>query len=156
MRRLPPRRTRTDTLVSYTTLFLSGAKARRGGWAGLVRGAVIFAAGAACCAAAPTMPSLLAGRFGQGVGAGLLAALSYTFVRMVFPESLWPRIFAMIAAVWGVAALAGPALGGVLTQTVGWRAAFLSMVVPAFVLVVLAWTVFPREDRKSTRLNSSH
>jgi MFS family permease len=114
------------------------AKARLGLRRALGGGALLFMAGSVVAALAPRMLVLLAGRFGQGMGAGLVAALCYGLVRSAFPEVLWARGFALIAAVWGIAAMAGPALGGVLTELVGWRYAFAALLVPGLLVVLLA------------------
>jgi MFS family permease len=114
------------------------AKARLGLRRALGGGALVFMAGSLTCALAPRMTLLLAGRFGQGMGAGLVAALCYGLVRSAFPEALWARGFALIAAVWGIAAMAGPALGGVLTELVGWRFAFAALLVPGLLAALLA------------------
>src|SRR5215472_14282918 len=60
-------------------------------------GAVIYAAGAALCACAPSIGFVIAGRFVQGLGGGLLAALAYVLVRNAFPQALWPRVFGLLA-----------------------------------------------------------
>src|ERR1700680_2266522 len=49
-------------------------------------GAVIYAAGAVLCALAPSIGMVIAGRFVQGLGGGLISALAYILVRNVFPE----------------------------------------------------------------------
>jgi MFS family permease len=54
-------------------------------------GAVIYAIGAVLCALAPSIGLVIAGRFVQGLGGGLLSALAFVLVRNVFPEDLWPR-----------------------------------------------------------------
>ncbi|MEM7023921.1 MAG: MFS transporter, partial [Pseudomonadota bacterium] len=74
-------------------------------------GPMIFALGGLVCAAAPVIGVLLAGRLLQGLGAGLALALSYACIRILFPERQWPRMFALISAVWAVAALSGPLVG---------------------------------------------
>ena len=71
----------------------------------------MFAVGGLVCAAAPTMAVLLAGRLLQGLGAGLALALSYACIRILFPERQWSRLFALISAVWAIAAMAGPLVG---------------------------------------------
>jgi MFS family permease len=114
------------------------AKARLGLRRALGGGALLFMSGSLLCALAPRMPVLLAGRFGQGMGAGLVAALCYGLVRSAFPEALWARGFALITAVWGIAAMAGPALGGVLTELVGWRFAFAALLLPGLLVMLLA------------------
>jgi MFS family permease len=90
---------------------------------------LVFAAGTLICAAAPAFPVLLAGRFVQGVGGGLLYALAYSIIRLVYPEALWPRAIGLISVMWGVSTLVGPAVGGVFAELGAWRAAFWSLVV---------------------------
>jgi hypothetical protein len=116
--------------------------------------ALAFAAGAGACAAAPSMLLLVAGRAVQGLGGGMLIAAGHSFVREVFPEPLWPRMLATISVVWGVAALGGPALGGVLAGRGLWRAAFWAMAPFAAVAAALTWrilgTAAPREARATS------
>jgi MFS family permease len=98
----------------------------------------VFALGTALCALAPSMPALLAGRLVQGLGAGLLSALSFTMIRLMFTEPLWPRALSVVSAMWGVATLLGPAVGGVFAQYDAWRAAFWTLlaITPLFALLV--------------------
>ncbi|MEJ1163732.1 MFS transporter [Variovorax sp. CCNWLW186] len=86
-----------------------------------------FTAGSIGCALAPTMPWLLAGRTVQGVGGGLLAALSYGLIQLVFAPRLWSRAVALVSGMWGVATLCGPAVGGLFAQAGHWRWAFWSL-----------------------------
>ncbi|MDR3083800.1 MAG: MFS transporter, partial [Streptomyces sp.] len=67
--------------------------------------ALLRAAGTTACALAPNMLVLLAGRLVQGLGGGLLFALSYAIVRISLHEALWPRAMALVSAMWGVATL---------------------------------------------------
>lgn len=86
-----------------------------------------FSAGTILCAAAPTMPWMLAGRTLQGFGGGILLSLSYALIRIVFVPSLWSRAMGLISGMWGVATLCGPALGGIFAQFGHWRWAFWSL-----------------------------
>ncbi len=104
----------------------------------------LFALGCLGCATAPTMPVLLVGRFVQGLGAGTLSALSFTQVRSLFPERLWPRALAVISAAWGIATLLGPAVGGVFAQYHAWRAAFWTLLAVSPVLALLVEVALPR------------
>ena len=67
------------------------------GWIGpgrtFLAGALIFCAGSLMCAVAPSMGVVIGGRFVQGLGGGLLSAMSYVLVRQVFPQAVWPRAF---------------------------------------------------------------
>ncbi|MFJ2994024.1 MFS transporter [Pandoraea sp. NPDC087047] len=86
-----------------------------------------FSAGTMLCAAAPNMPWMLAGRTLQGFGGGILLALSYALIRIVFAPPLWSRAMGLVSGMWGVATLCGPALGGVFAQFGHWRWAFWSL-----------------------------
>jgi MFS family permease len=98
--------------------------------------ALTLALGTVLCGVAPSMPVLLVGRAIQGLGGGLLFALCYSIVRVALNEELWPRAMALVSAMWGVATLVGPALGGLWSQLHLWRGAFW-MLVP----IVLAFSV---------------
>jgi len=113
--------------------------------------AFVFGLGTVMCALALTMPMMLAGRFIQGLGGGLLVALSYSMIRLVFPESLWPRAMALISGMWGVATLVGPAVGGVFAELGHWRAAFWTMVPVIALFALLAFGVLPERHRGEAR-----
>ncbi|WP_308217654.1 MFS transporter [Paenalcaligenes niemegkensis] len=100
----------------------------------------IFIAGTACCAVAPSMTAMLMGRTVQGLGGGFLLGLSYSAVRIVFEEALWPRAMVLISSMWGVATLIGPTLGGIFAQSGHWRLAFWSVIPVVLLLLVLVWT----------------
>ena len=70
-------------------------------------GAAIFGLGALTCALAPTMGQVVAGRFVQGFGGGLLTAMAYVLVRSTFPASLWARGFALLSGAWSMSILVG-------------------------------------------------
>jgi MFS family permease len=109
-------------------------------------GPAVFTAGALVCAAAPTMAVLLAGRALQGLGAGLALALSYACIRILFPEQVWPRLFALISVVWAVAALSGPLIGAGLIELASWRMAYATMAILGALLGLAAATL-PRGER---------
>src|SRR5476649_488571 len=109
--------------------------------------AAIFIAGAAICTAAPSMPVLLLGRALQGLGGGFLFALSYAMINLLFKESLWPRAMALISAMWGIATLVGPAVGGIFAELHAWRWAFgLLLPVTAF-FCFWVWRLLPKSQR---------
>ncbi|WP_413714964.1 MFS transporter [Serratia ureilytica] len=85
---------------------------------------LFFIAGAGLCALAPSMPVMLIGRTVQGFGGGLIFALSYAMINLVFEQRLWPRAMALISAMWGIATLVGPAVGGIFAELHAWRWAF--------------------------------
>jgi MFS family permease len=115
------------------------------------RGIYIFAAfgfglGSLICGLAPNMEVMLVGRAVQGFGAGLLTAMSYSMIRVMFPPELWGRAFALISSVWGVSTVIGPAIGGIFAAFDAWRLAFFVLVPCAALLGLLALRVIPRSS----------
>lgn len=108
-----------------------------------------FGVGSLICGLAPSMEVMLAGRVVQGFGAGLLTAMSYGMIRVVFPQHLWSRAFALISSVWGVATLVGPAIGGVFATLDAWRWAFLLLAPLSAMLALLAFRALPRSSGES-------
>ncbi|MGO1161095.1 MFS transporter [Brucella pseudogrignonensis] len=107
--------------------------------------AIIFAIGTLACGFAPSMPAMLGGRVVQGLGGGMLLALSYAMIRIVFSERLWPRAIALVSGMWGVATLVGPAVGGIFAELGQWRAAFWSLVPVIAIFAVMAMIVLPKQ-----------
>ncbi|MCC3717408.1 MFS transporter [Rouxiella badensis] len=108
----------------------------------------IFMAGAAICTVAPSMPILLLGRAVQGLGGGFLFAMSYAMVNQVFEEKLWPRAMALISAMWGVATLVGPAVGGIFAELHAWRYAFGLLLPVTLLFALLVWKSLPARQQK--------
>src|SRR5690606_3080281 len=100
----------------------------------------VFALGTTVSALAPTLGRMLAGRTLQGFGGGLLLGLSYSSVRIVFEERLWPKAMALVSSMWGVATLAGPAIGGIFADAGYWRWAFGAVLPVALFLACLVQT----------------
>src|SRR3546814_3232053 len=73
------------------------------------------------------MVLLLIARTVQGLGSGLLLSGAHGLVRDLFPAASWSRAFALISAVWGIAALAGSLIGGVFAAIGEWRLGFIAM-----------------------------
>jgi MFS family permease len=84
----------------------------------------IFLVGSALCGLAQTMPQLIAFRFIQGLGAGGVYPITLTIIGDAFPLSARARLMGLLAAIWGISSLVGPAIGGFLAEQVSWRWVF--------------------------------
>ena len=137
----------TTTLYVVASIVAAAAggllRARLGLRGAALLGPLVFVAGGLVCAAAPSMAVLLAGRLVQGLGAGLALALSYACIRILFAEPQWPRLFALISAVWAIAALAGPLVGAGLIALASWRLAYLTMAGLGLALGLTALATLP-------------
>jgi MFS family permease len=99
----------------------------------LQAGLLSFLGGLLLSGTATTMTQLVAGRFVQGLGSGLLITAVYVVIGEAFPEKLRPPLFAATSSAWVLPSLVGPPVSGLLTQHASWRWVFLGLV--PFVLV---------------------
>ncbi len=90
-----------------------------------VGGIAIFVAASLLCAAAPSFPVFVAGRTLQGLGAAILMPNSLAMLGAAFDAERRNGAIATWAAAGALAGTIGPLLGGVLMDSVGWRAIFL-------------------------------
>jgi len=88
-------------------------------------GLSVFLLGSILCALAWDMPSLIAFRAVQGIGAGAILPITSTIVGDIYTIEERARTQGYLASVWAVAAVAGPALGGVFAMWDFWRGIFL-------------------------------
>ena len=96
------------------------------------------------------MALLVLARAIQGLAGGGLNALGFA-AAAAYPEALRLRMFSLISGVWGVLALGAPLLGGLITDTLGWRWIFL-VNVPLCALVAAARLVEHCHGAASSRV----
>ncbi|WP_431813711.1 MDR family MFS transporter [Kocuria sp. cx-455] len=115
----------------------------------LLAAVVLFIVGSLIGAAAQTMGLLIAARVVQGLGGGGLMILSQAAIADVVPARERGKYMGVMGAVFAVSSVAGPLLGGWLTEGPGWRWAFI-INIPLGVLAFVAVVVFlkiPRSER---------
>jgi DHA2 family methylenomycin A resistance protein-like MFS transporter len=137
-------------VIVYSSLLVAGGVMgdRRGRKGLFMLGVAIFGAGALVAGLAPNVPILLAGRALQGLGPALLVPGSLTIIRAIFTDDRQRNVaIGLWSTASGVALAVGPALGGVLVETGGWRWVFLFNVPLTVALVVLAGWLIPRLPR---------
>jgi MFS transporter, DHA2 family, methylenomycin A resistance protein len=88
-------------------------------------GLALFLLVSAACALAPSAPVLIGARAVQGLGAAAILPTSLAITNRLYPEpSRRARAIGYWAAVGSLALVAGPIVGGLLVDTLGWRAVF--------------------------------
>jgi EmrB/QacA subfamily drug resistance transporter len=114
------------TLVLAVLLMLAGSTADRIGRKRVfLAGLVVFTIGSALCSVAPNLDALIAFRMVQAVGGSMLNPVAMSIITNTFTD---PRERARAIGVWGavvgISMAAGPLVGGLLVESVGWRAIF--------------------------------
>jgi EmrB/QacA subfamily drug resistance transporter len=109
----------------------------------LIASIVIFVGASAAAGAATTMLFLIIARGIQGVGAGMLQATAFTSVGDMFPQperrARWQGI---ITSTFGLASVVGPSLGGIMTDSLGWRSVFyVNVPIGILAIAVLIFTL---------------
>ncbi|WP_269580739.1 MFS transporter [Roseibium sp. Sym1] len=104
---------------------------------------LLLAGGSVLAGLSTSLEGLIAGRALQGFGEGMIIAPCYALIPDLFPQVLVPRVFAMLAGVWAMAAGFGPVSAGLLADLWSWRAAFLINLPLVLLLFILMNTALP-------------
>lgn len=87
----------------------------------MIAGVAIFLGGSALSGLAQTMNQLILFRGVQGLGAGMAQALTFTLVGDIFTPAERARWQGLLASVFALASVIGPAVGGWITDNASWR-----------------------------------
>src|SRR3974390_1683245 len=103
-----------------TTVVFGKLSDLRGRKSVMLAGIAIFLVGSVLCGFAWSMPSLIAFRLIQGVGAGRVQPGAMTIVGDLYPVQERGKIQGWLASVWAVSAIIGPLVGGLIIQYWSW------------------------------------
>jgi EmrB/QacA subfamily drug resistance transporter len=87
----------------------------------MLLGVGLFVAGSLLCGIAWSMPALIVFRLVQGLGAGAIGPIGMTILGDIYSLQERATVQGYLASVWAMAALIGPTLGGVFSDSIGWR-----------------------------------
>ena len=109
--------------LTFAVLLLTGAALgdRFGRRRIFATGIGLFALASAACALADTAEALIAARAAQGAGAALVMPLAMAILSGAFAPQERARALGIFSGVTGCALIIGPAIGGLITESLGWR-----------------------------------
>jgi EmrB/QacA subfamily drug resistance transporter len=141
------------TVVLASLLILSGSTADRLGRRRTFQtGLILFTLGSLLCSVAPGLGWLIAFRMVQAVGGSMLNPVAMSIITNVFTD---PRERARAIGVWGgvvgISLGVGPVVGGLLTETISWRAIFWINVPIGLAALVLAALFVPESKAPRAR-----
>jgi len=108
-------------------------------------GIAIFLLGSVLCGLSWSIPSLIAFRLVQGIGAGAIQPISLTIVGDLYSVQERARIQGWLASVWGISSVAGPLVGGVIIGHASWAWIFW-MNLPIGIIAAAGFALYLRED----------
>jgi len=141
------------TVVVASFLMLAGSTADRFGRRRVFQiGLAVFSLGSLLCSVAPSILILVLCRIVQALGGSMLNPAAMSIITNTFTDGKErARAIGFWAAVTGLSMAAGPLLGGVLTQIVGWRAIFAVNVPIGLAAIALAGRFVPESRAAGTR-----
>ncbi|MDX6349856.1 MAG: hypothetical protein QOF84_4646 [Streptomyces sp.] len=109
--------------LSFAVLLMTGAVLgdRFGRRLVFTTGLALFTAASAACALAPGVGWLIAARAVQGAGAALVMPLAMALLSAVYPPPDRPKALGLFSGLTGLAVVAGPVVGGAVTQGLAWQ-----------------------------------
>ncbi|MGW1705190.1 MFS transporter [Streptomyces sp. NPDC002206] len=141
------------TLVFAGLLLTGGALGDRlGNRRIFCTGVVVFTAASAGCGLAQSAGTLVAARLLEGLGAALIVPGSLALLQEAYPSPAErSRAFGIWGSVAGIAACAGPLLGGLLVTTLGWRWVFFINLPVGCACLLLTLRRVPASARRPDR-----
>ena len=118
----------------------------------LLIGIALFGLASLLCAIAASAATLVAFRALQGAGAALIFPASVSVITNAFPPAQSGRMIGLAYGIAGLGNAAGPLIGGLLTQTVGWRWIFaLNIPLTAACVLIGAFAMSESRDTEAPR-----
>ncbi len=114
-------------------------------------GIAIFVLGSLLSGLSQTFAQLVFFRAFQGVGAGIMIANAFAVIGDLFPPSERGKYQGFVSAIFGLASVVGPTLGGFLTDTISWHWIFYINVPIGIGVIVLFILYFPHVRPEASR-----
>jgi EmrB/QacA subfamily drug resistance transporter len=110
-------------------------------------GLAFYTCGLIACSLSQNVAQLITFRTLQGVGAATGYSLSMAIAVAVFPSDERGKALGILTSVNSIGLVAGPVIGGLIIDLLGWRAVFYTRVPFAIGALLIAWLIIKEQDR---------
>ncbi|MBV6756714.1 multidrug effflux MFS transporter [Rhodococcus opacus] len=117
----------------------------------LLIGIVAYTVTSLLCAVSPTIETLIAARFTQGLAGAVGLVLAQAAGRDMYSGGRLVRFYGRLTVLGGLAAIVGPVVGGQLARVTTWRGIFVVLSIVGVAILLTCWAVFVEtlsEDRR--------
>ncbi len=144
--------TATQVQLTLTTFFVGMALGQlfgglvsdqRGRRLPLIAGVVLMTIASIVCALAPTIGTMAIARFVQGFAGGWAMVIGRAVIVDLARGAQLVRVLNIIAAVGGIAPIAGPLIGAAILQLSGWRLSFWAVAALGVAMLVAVLVAVP-------------
>lgn len=146
--------------LTFASLLLAGGTlgVRLGAKQAYLIGLTVFLFGSLVCGLSTNSYTLIGSRMLQGLGAALFMPSSMTLLILAYPnQDQRVKCIALWAAIVSIASGLGPFIGGVLTQTLGWRSLFfINLPIGVAGILLTTWAVSPTKPKQISLRILSH
>jgi EmrB/QacA subfamily drug resistance transporter len=105
-------------------------------------GVSLFICGSALCGFAGSMYVLIIFRAIQGIGAGAVLPISQTIIGDIYNLEERARVQGYLSSVWGIAAVIGPAIGGIIVENISWSWVFFINIPIGLICMLIVYLYF--------------
>ena len=115
----------------------------------MIFGIIVFIVGSMLSGVSFTFPMLVASRFVQGLGAGIMMTMGSIIPKIAFEIPYRYKVMGIVGSVWGISSIVGPLLGGLILTYLRWSFLFYINVPVAIVAIVLVLKFFKFDEQPS-------
>jgi EmrB/QacA subfamily drug resistance transporter len=112
----------------------------------MLAGVAVFTVGSVLVGFSWSMPSMIAFRLVQGIGAGAVQPVAMTIIADLYPAHERGKVQGWLASVWAISAVLGPLIGGLIIRNVSWAWIFW-INVPVGLVAAAGFFLFLREPK---------
>ncbi len=115
-------------------------------------GLTIFLIGSILCGFAVSMEQLIVFRLLQGLGAGAVMPIATTIIGDIYTREERAKVQGYLSSVWGISAVSGPVIGGLIVHYMNWKFIFW-VNVPLGILAMVGICLFLHEPKREKKVS---